>query len=61
LPGPESIGDTHASIVDAQSTTVLNDRIIKILAWYDNEGGYSARLVDFAKFMAGKGLLKEKE
>jgi glyceraldehyde 3-phosphate dehydrogenase len=49
------IGDTHSSIVDAQSTMVLNDRIVKILAWCDNEWGYSARLVDFAEFMAGKG------
>jgi len=29
---------------------------VKILAWYDNQWGYSARLVDFAKFMTGKGL-----
>lgn len=54
-------GDPHSSIVDAQSTMVLNNRIVKILAWYDNEWGYSARLVDFAEFMAGKGLFTEKE
>jgi len=40
---------------------VLNKGIVKILAWYDNEWGYSARLVDFAEFMAGKGLFTEKE
>lgn len=61
LVSQDIIGDHHSSIVDAQSTMVLNNRIVKILAWYDNEWGYSARLVDFAEFMAGKGLLTEKE
>ena len=61
LVSQDIIGDPHSSIVDAQSTMVLNNRIVKILAWYDNEWGYSARLVDFAEFMAGKGLLGEKE
>jgi glyceraldehyde 3-phosphate dehydrogenase len=55
LVSQDIIGDPHSSIVDAQSTMVLNDRIVKILAWYDNEWGYSARLVDFAKFMVEKG------
>jgi glyceraldehyde 3-phosphate dehydrogenase len=61
LVSQDIIGDPHSSIVDAQSTMVLNKRIVKILAWYDNEWGYSARLVDFAEFMAGKGLFTEKE
>ncbi|MFO7497195.1 MAG: type I glyceraldehyde-3-phosphate dehydrogenase [Desulfobacterales bacterium] len=56
LVSQDIIGDSHSSIVDAQSTMILNNRIVKILAWYDNEWGYSARLVDFAKFMTGKGL-----
>jgi hypothetical protein len=60
LVSQDVIGDSHSSIVDALSTMVLNDRIVKIPAWYDNEWGYSARLVDFAEFMAGKGLYKEK-
>jgi glyceraldehyde 3-phosphate dehydrogenase len=55
LVSQDIIGDPHSSIVDAQSTMVLNDRIVKILAWYDNEWGYSACLVDFAKFMVEKG------
>ena len=61
LVSQDIIGDPHSSIVDAQSTMVLNSRIAKILAWYDNEWGYSARLVDFAEFMARKGLFTEKE
>jgi glyceraldehyde 3-phosphate dehydrogenase len=60
LVSQDIIGDPHSSIVDAQSTMVLNNRIVKILAWYDNEWGYSARLVDFAHFMAEKGLSTEK-
>jgi glyceraldehyde 3-phosphate dehydrogenase len=42
------LGDPHSSIVDAESTMVLRDHVVKVLAWYDNEWGYSARLVDFA-------------
>ena len=60
LVSQDIIGDPHSSIVDAQSTMVLNNRIVKILAWYDNEWGYSARLVDFAKFMADQGLSAKK-
>jgi glyceraldehyde 3-phosphate dehydrogenase len=40
---------------------ILNNRIVKILAWYDNEWGYSARLVDFAKFLSEKELIVEKK
>lgn len=47
------LGDPHSSIVDAQSTMVLRDRVAKVVAWYDNEWGYSARLVDFAALVGG--------
>jgi glyceraldehyde 3-phosphate dehydrogenase len=49
-------GDPHSSVVDAPSTMVMQKRIAKILAWYDNEWGYSCRLVDFAKLIADRGL-----
>jgi len=42
--------------VDAKSTMVMQKRIAKVLAWYDNEWGYSSRLVDFAGYIAGRGL-----
>jgi glyceraldehyde-3-phosphate dehydrogenase type I len=42
------LGDPHSSIVDAESTLALDGRMVKVLAWYDNEWGYSARLADFA-------------
>ena len=47
------LGDPHSSIVDAQSTLILKDRIAKVVSWYDNEWGYSARLVDFAALVGG--------
>ena len=60
LVSQDIIDDPHSPIVDAQSTMVLNNRIVKILSWYDSKWGYSARLSDFAEFMAGKGLTMEK-
>ena len=46
--------DPHSSIVDAKSTMVMGGNMIKVLAWYDNEWGYSARMVDLAEYIAGK-------
>ncbi|MCB1036048.1 MAG: aldehyde dehydrogenase, partial [Acidobacteria bacterium] len=54
LVSRDILGDPHSSIVDAESTMVLRDRVVKILSWYDNEWGYSARLGDFARLMASK-------
>ena len=48
LVSRDIIGDPHSSIVDAESTMMLGDRIVKVVSWYDNEWGYSARLVDMA-------------
>ena len=45
-------GDDRSSIVDAASTMVTGDRMLKVIAWYDNEWGYSCRVADLAKFMA---------
>lgn len=42
------VGNPHSSIVDAPSTMVLNGTMAKILAWYDNEWGYSCRLAELA-------------
>jgi glyceraldehyde 3-phosphate dehydrogenase len=49
-------GNTHSSIVDAPSTMVIGGNMVKILAWYDNEWGYSCRLGDLVHFVATKGL-----
>jgi len=49
-------GNAHSSIVDAPYTKVMDGDFVKVLAWYDNEWGYSNRCVDLLKFMATKGL-----
>ncbi|EOV9630091.1 type I glyceraldehyde-3-phosphate dehydrogenase [Cronobacter dublinensis] len=49
-------GDPRSSIIDGLSTLVIGGNMVKILAWYDNEWGFSNRLVDLALFMARRGL-----
>ena len=49
-------GNPASSIVDALSTMTIGGNMVKVLAWYDNEWGYSCRLADLIDFMAGKGL-----
>src|SRR5213595_2877249 len=46
----------NSSIVDAEYTKVIGGHMIKILSWYDNEWGYSCRVRDLVKYIAGKGL-----
>jgi glyceraldehyde 3-phosphate dehydrogenase len=48
--------NSNSSIVDAEYTKVIGGNMIKILSWYDNEWGYSCRVRDLVKFIAGKGL-----
>ena len=43
------IGNSHSSIVDLLSTTVICDNLVKIVSWYDNEWGYSNRLIEFCE------------
>ncbi|MFC1968021.1 type I glyceraldehyde-3-phosphate dehydrogenase [Chloroflexota bacterium] len=49
-------GNPASSIVDAASTMVLAGNMVKVLAWYDNEWGYSCRLADLAAYIIDKGL-----
>ncbi len=46
--------DSHSAIVDAPLTMVVGDRHGKVLAWYDNEWGYSCRVVDLATFVGAR-------
>jgi len=48
------IGDTHSSIFDAQAGISLNNNFVKLVSWYDNEYGYSCRVVDLIKYVAGR-------
>lgn len=49
-------GDPHSAIVDGLSTMVVGENLIKVIAWYDNEWGYSCRVADLVNFMAEKGF-----
>jgi len=48
------IGNRHSSIVDGLLTSVVANKMVKVMAWYDNEYGYSQRLLEVADYMAGK-------
>jgi glyceraldehyde 3-phosphate dehydrogenase len=43
--------DPRSSVVDALSTSVMEGRMVKVLSWYDNEWGYSSRVVDLVRFV----------
>jgi glyceraldehyde 3-phosphate dehydrogenase len=48
--------DYRSSIIDAPSTMMVGDNMLKVVAWYDNEWGYSNRVIDLASYMGKKGL-----
>src|SRR5690606_37323912 len=48
-------GDPASSTIDALSTMVVGDNMVKVVSWYDNEWGYSNRVVDLCAFVASKG------
>ncbi|MFJ7935527.1 type I glyceraldehyde-3-phosphate dehydrogenase [Sporosarcina sp. NPDC096371] len=49
-------GNTASSTIDGLSTMVLANNMVKVISWYDNESGYSARCIDLALYMHSKGL-----
>ena len=49
-------GDARSSIIDALSTMVLEDNMVKVVSWYDNEWGYSNRAIDLMEYVIKKGL-----
>lgn len=56
LVSSDYIGDPHSSIVDSLSTMVIEDDMVKVVSWYDNEWGYSNRILDLVEYMASRGL-----
>ena len=52
----DMLHNSNSSIVDAQLTKVLGGNLVKVVSWYDNEWGYSVRVVDLVVFLAKKGL-----
>ncbi|HLT29361.1 MAG TPA: type I glyceraldehyde-3-phosphate dehydrogenase [Myxococcaceae bacterium] len=49
-------GNPHSSIFDATSTSVIGGNLVKVMSWYDNEWGFSNRMVDLAKLVQSKGV-----
>ena len=49
-------GDVRSSIIDAELTMVLDGNLVKIITWYDNESGFSNRMLDVTEFLASKGI-----
>jgi glyceraldehyde 3-phosphate dehydrogenase len=56
LVSSDVIGNPFSSIFDSLVTRSMGPRMIKVLSWYDNEFGYSSRMVDFTRYMAEVGL-----
>jgi len=48
------IGNPHSGIIDAPSTRVIMNRVVKVLVWYDNEYGYARRMLDLASYLVSK-------
>lgn len=49
-------GNKFSSVIDAKCTMVINPKMGKVISWYDNETGFSHRMIDFVKYMAQKGI-----
>ncbi len=54
LVSTDILGNPHSSIIDGLSTQVLGGKMVKVMAWYDNEFGYSGRLLELADLIASK-------
>jgi glyceraldehyde 3-phosphate dehydrogenase len=54
LVSRDFVKNPHSSIYDAPSTYVVEEKMVKVLGWYDNEWGYSCRIVDLLKYIAEK-------
>src|SRR5699024_12559610 len=55
LVSKDIVGNPHSSIVDGLSTMVMEDNMVKVVSWYDNEMGYSSRCVDLVQFLGEQG------
>ena len=53
LVSTDFIGDPRSSIVDAANTSVMDGKLLKVLSWYDNEWGFSSRMLDMVAHIAG--------
>ncbi|HZK44581.1 MAG TPA: type I glyceraldehyde-3-phosphate dehydrogenase [Syntrophomonadaceae bacterium] len=56
LVSNDYIGESHSAVVDGLLTMTMGDKMAKVIAWYDNEWGYSVRVVDAVVYLAQQGL-----
>ena len=56
----DMLHNPNSSIVDSELTKVMGGNLVKVVAWYDNEWGYSMRVVDLIEFLAKKGPLNHR-
>jgi glyceraldehyde 3-phosphate dehydrogenase/glyceraldehyde-3-phosphate dehydrogenase (NAD(P)) len=61
LVSADIITDPHSAVINAASTKVIGGRVVKVMAWYDNEYGFSCRMLDLASYISGKGGMREKK
>ncbi len=54
LVSADFIGDSHSAIIDSLLTDVVEDNLVKVFAWYDNEYGYSSRVVDLIEYVGDR-------
>jgi glyceraldehyde 3-phosphate dehydrogenase len=52
LVSSDIVGNPHSSIVDSKLTNVLGGNLVKVFSWYDNEWGFSCRVIDLIQIMA---------
>jgi glyceraldehyde 3-phosphate dehydrogenase len=57
LVSTDIVGSSYSSVFDSDLTMVIDDRLVKVVAWYDNEWGYSNRVVELAeRVLAGAAV-----
>ncbi len=59
LVSADIIGNPHSAVVDGLSTSVIGGNLVKVLSWYDNEWGFSCRMVDLMKYISGRERLRK--
>ena len=55
LVSADFLGTTWSSVVDAEQTMVVGGDLVEVQSWYDNEWGFSQRMVDLTRYLASKG------
>jgi glyceraldehyde 3-phosphate dehydrogenase len=55
LVSSDVVGNPHSSIYDSKMSAVMDDNLVKVLAWYDNEWGFSCRVIDLIRLMIARG------